>query len=104
MKGYFFSLEALIAALILTTSIIFVSSGISPHSDKEAKIYQALDLLQEKGILDNMNDAEIKQSLTQTLGFDVEVNPAQTRGSFIKYLITQGPDKFRIIQIAYQQL
>jgi hypothetical protein len=102
-KGYFFSLEALIAAMILMTSIVFISSSVSPHSDKEAKIYGALDSLQEGGVLSGMSDGALKESLEKTLGFVIEVNPAQTNGSFIKYFIVEGSNKFRIIQVAYQQ-
>jgi len=102
-KGYFFSLEALVAAMILMTSIVFISSSISPHSGKEAKIYGALDSLQEMNVLSGMSDSALEDSLVSTLGFAVEVNPAQTNGSFIKYLIVEGSGKFRIIQVAYQQ-
>jgi hypothetical protein len=102
-KGYFFSLEALIAALILMASILIVNSGFSEHSDKESKVYREMRLLEAKGTLDRMSDSELETNLTRTLGFVVEVNPTRTDGAFIKYLVTQGPDKFRIIQIAYQQ-
>jgi len=102
-KGYFFSLEALIAALILMSSIVLVSSGISAESDKEAKIYRAMSLLEEKGVLGSMSNPELKSSLTGTLGFDVEVNPSSINGPFIKYLIADESSEFKTIRIAYQQ-
>jgi hypothetical protein len=102
-KGYFFSLEALIAALILIGAVIFIPSEIHVQSDKEAKIYRAMNILEANGSLGSLSDSELKANLSGILGFDVEVNPPSIDGPFIKYLMAEGPDNFRIIRIAYQQ-
>ena len=103
MKGYFFSLEALVAALILTGAVVFVHSEIPVQSSKEQKIYSAMFALEEGGTLRGLEDREIEFYLEKSLGFELEVNPEKISGPYVKYLLVEGADKFRIIQIAYQQ-
>lgn len=103
MKGYFFSLEALVAALILTGAVIFVHSEPPAHSEKEEKIYLALSALEEEGVLRALEDNELEFRLEKNLGFDVEVNPKGISGPYVKYLFVEDAGKFKTIQIAYQQ-
>jgi hypothetical protein len=102
MRGYFFSLEALIAALVLLSAALSISHTFSEPSDKEARIFQALDALEKSGKLKSLSDSELEIELGLKLGFEVELNPAQKNGPLMQYLMVEGANKFRTVKIGYQ--
>ncbi|MBN2095271.1 MAG: hypothetical protein JW727_04435 [Candidatus Aenigmarchaeota archaeon] len=101
-KGYFFSLEALIASLIIISAIAVLSSNHAASPEYEEKIYGGLSNLEKSGKLASMEESEIETRLEETLCFPVSVGKAPPGGQSVKYLLVYGPEKFKTIQIAYQ--
>lgn len=100
MKGYFFSLEALIAITILMSSLFIIHFSQTRFDNKEERIYTALNLLEEENkIRENTNEL-VEFELDELLDFDVKVNK-NCGGSMIDYLVVEGTDKFRIIRVCY---
>ncbi|MGC9310352.1 MAG: hypothetical protein ACP5E4_01360 [Candidatus Aenigmatarchaeota archaeon] len=102
-KGYFFTLEALFAALILMSSVLIINFSQPPQDGREEKIYRALALLEDEGKLRHLTDEKIEAELEGLLGFDVKVNPDSGAGAFVQYFLATGPENFEVMRIYYRQ-
>ena len=103
MKGYFFSLESLIAILVILSSVILINFNIVDIDSREEKIYSCLELLERKNSLREATSQEIESQMEEILDFDIEVEIC-TRdcggsGSFIDYLVYEEEGK--IVRIFY---
>lgn len=101
MRGYFFSLEALVAAMILMSAVMLSAEQTNYSDNREEQIYRTMDALESNGMLRELTDDELQGKLTAILGFEINVNPKEPNGALLNYLLTEGTTDFRIIQIEY---
>ncbi len=94
-KGYFFSLEVLLAILIILSSLFIYSASSEYTENKEKRIYKALDLLEKQNKLDSGN---LENKLETILGFDVGVSEDCNK---LKYLLTRNSNTFKTINVCY---
>ncbi|MCK4428940.1 MAG: hypothetical protein KAU95_01085 [Candidatus Aenigmarchaeota archaeon] len=100
MKGYFFSLETLIAVVIMMSALFATHVNYTESDDGENKIYAGLGLLDDMNLLENKSDEFIESELEKLLDFDVKVSKDCT-GGIVDYLVVEGVNKFRIIRVCY---
>lgn len=100
MKGYFFSLETLVAVVIMMSALFATHVNYSESDDRENKIYAGLSILENQNMLENHTDESIESKLEKLLDFDVRVSK-DCAGGIVDYLVVEGADKFRIIRVCY---
>ena len=93
MRGYLFSLEVLIAVIILMFPVLTITLNTMEFDNKNEKIYNALELLEKENKLD-----EIENSLD--VDFNLSVSP-ECNGNEMYYLVVSGTNKFKVIKICY---
>jgi len=93
MQGYFFSLEVLIAVIILMFPLLTISLNQMELNNKNEKIYNALELLEIENNLD-----EIENNLDVDFNFSVS---DECDGNKIYYLVVSGTNKFKVIKVCY---
>ena len=98
MNGYLFSLEALIAIVILLFSIIIFNIPPMEVDNKKEYVYNALDLLEEENKL--TGDKKDVANLNNILDFDVTISECDD-AQIIDYLIVSGNKDFKIIRVCY---
>jgi len=100
MRGYFFSLEVLIAVIMVLFPLLTISSQPMELDNKNGKIYNALELIEEKNGLDSSN-IEIENNLKNILGFNISVSSRCKDQRIVNYLVVSGVDEFKIIKVCY---
>ena len=93
MQGYLFSLEVLIAVIILMFPVLTITLNTMEFNNKNEKIYNALELLEKENKLD-----EIENSLD--VDFNLSVSD-ECDGNKIYYFVVSGTNKFKVIKICY---
>lgn len=95
MKGYLFSLEVLIAILIILSSLFVYNFEFEKIETKDKRIYEALDLLEREN---KINSEDLEVELENILGFDVEIDENCKK---LRYLVVEGSKNFRVINVCY---
>lgn len=94
-KGYFFSLEVLIAILIILSSLFIYSASSEKTEHKDKRIYEALDLLEKQN---RLNSGNLEEKLENILDFDIGVSESCNK---LKYMLTENSSTFRTINVCY---
>jgi hypothetical protein len=94
-KGYFFSLEVLIAVLVIVSSLLIYTPKFESLDIKNNRIYDALDLLEKQNKIDLEN---LESNLENLLDFNVEVDENCKN---IKYLLVLDSDSFQVVNVCY---
>lgn len=81
MKGYIYTLEVLTAMSVILLSIVFIFGAPPAKPEIETAIlkhqgFDALEYLDEKGLLRQMNESEIEYQLSQLLPAKAGVSTA----------------------------
>ena len=100
MRGYFFSLETLVAVVIMMSALFAIHTNYIESDEGENKVYAGLNILENRNMLENHPDEFIESELEKLLDFDVEVS-RDCSGSIVDYLVVEGADEFRIIRVCY---
>lgn len=95
MRGYFFSLEVLIAVLIILLPVLIYRAELYESGDKETRIMKALEVLEKEN---KINSENLEKELEDLLDFDVNISENCTK---LRYFIVSGSESFEIINICY---
>lgn len=97
MKGYLFSLEALIAIIILLFPIIIFSTTPIEFNNEKENIYEGLNLLERENKLIDDSDALKINSI-----WDLNVSVSKCKDNeIVDYFVVSGTNDFKIISVCY---
>lgn len=100
MRGYFFSLEVLIAVVMILFPLLTITGQPLEIDSRNEKVYSGLELIESNNGL-NIGDAELEDKLEKIIGFDVSVSSECVDKRIVNYLVVSGIDEFRIIEVCY---
>jgi len=95
MKGYFFSLEVLVAVLIILLPVLIYRAELSGSEDREMRIMEALEILEKEN---KINSENLEKELEDLLDFDVNISENCTK---LRYFKVSASGSFEIINICY---
>jgi len=97
MRGYLFSLESLIAIIILLFPVIVFNPIQAEFDTKRSNIYEGLSLLEKENELTDNADA---LKINNFLDLNISISECDDK-EIIDYLVVLGTDDFKIIKICY---
>ncbi len=100
MHGYFFSLEVLIAAVMILFPLLTITGQPMELDNRNEKIYDGLELIENNNGLD-VSNTELENKLENILDFNVSVSSGCKDQRIINYFVVSGVDEFRIIEVCY---
>lgn len=100
MRGYFFSLEALIAITLLLFPIVNSNLDCQVFDDREEDIYSALDALRSENKLD-LENYQIELLVENIVDFDVAVDKNCDKGRIVEYFFVSEEKELNIIRVCY---
>ncbi len=100
MRGYFFSLEVLIAVVMILFPLLTITGQPLEIDGRNEKVYSGLELIESNNGL-NIGDTELENKLEKIIGFDVSVSSECKDQRIVNYLVVSGVDEFRIIEVCY---
>ncbi len=100
MRGYFFSLEVLIAVVIILFPLLTITGHPMEIDNRNEKVYKALELIESNNGLE-IGNIELKNKLEKIIGFEVSVSSECKDQRIVNYLVVSGVDEFNIIKICY---
>ncbi len=100
MKGYLFSLEALIAIIILLFPTLIININSMEFNNKKGQVYNALEILRDEEKL-NQSSYRIESCMERVLDFDISVSEKCEDKRIVDYFTISERDDFKIIRICY---
>ena len=95
MKGYFFSLEVLIAVLIILFPLLIYKAEVAKYEDKDLRIIEALRILEKEN---KINSENLEMELEDLVDFEVNISENCTK---LKYFTVLNSKNFKTINICY---
>lgn len=96
-KGYLFSLEALIAIIILLFPVVVFNANPLEMSNERDIIYEGLDFLEMENELKDNSDI---LKINGFLGLNISALVCENK-RMLDYLIVSGAKDFEIIRVCY---
>ncbi|MCK4729934.1 MAG: hypothetical protein KAT28_01305 [Candidatus Aenigmarchaeota archaeon] len=100
MRGYFFSLEVLIAVVMILFPLLTITGQPMEIDNRNEKVYKGLELIESNNGLD-VSNTNLENKLEKIIGFDVSVSSDCKDQRIVNYLVVSGVDEFRIIEVCY---